>query len=250
MTVVTLTDFTPIPRYDDKPWWWARVEEAPTAEGPWTQIEQFVLDPTDTDPTQPMTRSFTTELATLGEGGWYRIIFADQTDDLSFPTEPIQNVPKEAEPYMPLVSEVAAQIMSRTKDKYGVEVGTFTQDTRPSYNKVSDIIDQAADDVTTIIDTDIPEGAYSYVREAIAIRAAMIIERSYYSDQVDTGRSVYEHLRDEWLRLIGTSEEPGSLVNAMERETDEAEFGESTGGNAPRYSFPEANPYVVLGRPL
>jgi len=57
-------------------------------------------------------------------------------------------------------------------------------------------------------------------------------------------------VRDEWLRLICTSEEPGSLVNAMERETDEAEFGESTGGNAPRYSFPEANPYVVLGRPL
>lgn len=247
--IVTLADFTPIPRYDGTPWWSAHIEEAPTDTGPWTEIENVLLAPLDDDPKQPATRSFTTENATLEEG-WYRVIFADQTEDLALPTEPIHNVPKEAEPYMPLVSEVASQIMSRTKDKYGTEVGTFTADTRPNYNKVSEIIDSAADDVTTVIDTDIPEGVFDYVREAIAIRAAMIIERSYYSDQVDTGRSVYEHLRDEWLRLIGTAEDPGSLMDAVRRETEEEEFGEETTSNSPRYAFPSPDPRIQLGRPL
>ena len=74
--VVSFDDYRPSPRYDSLPWTEARIEEGTASVGPWALIETITLTPTDADPANPATRSFTTQLASDGEL-WYRIVFAD-----------------------------------------------------------------------------------------------------------------------------------------------------------------------------
>lgn len=75
--VVTLIGFRPAPR-TDQVWTTADVQEGPAADGPWTTIDTAdPLMPLDTDPMDPLVRSFTTVNATQPDGLWYRIIFKD-----------------------------------------------------------------------------------------------------------------------------------------------------------------------------
>lgn len=94
--VITFEDFTPIARYDETPWTLARIEEAASDSGPWTQIDELTLDPVDDDPENPQSRNLTTELASSTADLWYRIIFVDGTGDISAPTDPIQNTGHQA----------------------------------------------------------------------------------------------------------------------------------------------------------
>jgi hypothetical protein len=245
--VVTFEDFTPIPRYDGNPWASIMIEEAPASNGPWTVLETQAISPIDTDPEHPATRDFTTELATL-DAGWYRLTFIDQTGDQQLPTDPIHNVPDVTAPYLPSVGEVANLIAARTKDQFGNELGTFGPNTRPTDNKVLEIIDQAADDVTTILDTDIPESMYEYAEQAIAVKAAAIIERAYYAEQINNNRSPYPQLLEEYEWLVGTPENPGWIIKSLQREEQETGTPElSLGGH---YWFPAADPRIELGSNL
>jgi hypothetical protein len=148
------------------------------------------------------------------------------------------------------LEEVAVHIMARTKDAYGNELGTFTADTRPTADQVRRTIVQAEQDVDAYIDTDLPTEAIPIAREAVAIRAAMIIERSYYPEQITANRSPYEHLRDEWRAIVGDSGKPGSLEKAVEREADEQEFGELPLTNRPAWKFGDDQIPYGIGRPL
>ena len=74
--VVSLTGFEPGARYDSVAWTQARIEEATSANGPWTALVTQALSPVDSDPTNPQTRNLTTSLATLATG-WYRIVWLD-----------------------------------------------------------------------------------------------------------------------------------------------------------------------------
>lgn len=89
--VVTFADYSPTPRFDGNPWVTVRIQEATLVAGPWTTIETITLAPLDTDPENPISRSFTTENATDFEL-WYRLVFVDATGDEEQPTEPTQNV--------------------------------------------------------------------------------------------------------------------------------------------------------------
>jgi hypothetical protein len=88
--VVTFEDYRPAARYDDIPWTEAQIEEGDTSVGPWTLIDTITLDPIDTDPANPLVRSFTTELASDTLGLWYRVTFLDGAGDTSAPTFPVQ----------------------------------------------------------------------------------------------------------------------------------------------------------------
>lgn len=94
--VITFEGYRPSPRFDSIPWTEARVEEATTEDGPWTQIDVFALSPVDSDPEHPASRSFTTELASDTPDLWYRIVFADGTGDVLQPTTPVQNAGADA----------------------------------------------------------------------------------------------------------------------------------------------------------
>ncbi len=100
--VVTFENYVPPARFDAVPWTEARIEEASTEDGPYTQIDAIALDPVDTDPTDPLSRSFTTDLGTADEY-WYTVVFADGASGTSTPTAAIQNVssavPQDVEPF-------------------------------------------------------------------------------------------------------------------------------------------------------
>lgn len=89
--VVTFIGYTPPQRFDNVVWTIAIIEEAATADGTWATIDTITLDPVDTDATDPLTRSFTTENGTA-TGLWYRITFEDGAGGVSDPSLPVQNV--------------------------------------------------------------------------------------------------------------------------------------------------------------
>ncbi len=85
-TIVTAT-FTPPSRADDEPWTEARLEQSATETGSFTLVELFTLDPVDSDPQNPETRSFTTSLATADY--WLRVIWIDADANQSDPSDPV-----------------------------------------------------------------------------------------------------------------------------------------------------------------
>lgn len=88
--VITLRGFVPPPRYDAVSWTLARIEEGPAPDGPWTVLETLALTP-DPDPSAPARRNLTTSLATIADGGWYRVTFVDALADETSPTDPVRN---------------------------------------------------------------------------------------------------------------------------------------------------------------
>lgn len=232
MTVVTLPRQTPLPRSDGVPWTQALIQEAAASAGPWTQIDTINLSPVDTDPANPITRDLTTTHATLTEG-WYRVIWKDGAANTSAATAPWQNTSELAIGARPSVTEVAALLRARTKARGGSEIGTFNTQTRPTGAEVEALIDDASDEVfgkVQPIDPTLPEGsAYNApgsdyerrIRRAIALYAAILIETSYWPEQVKQGQSpaaTFQALYESRIRAL-----------IAEGETGHAE-GEGTGG--------------------
>jgi hypothetical protein len=248
MRVITFEGYIPSPRYDGTPWTQAQVEEGSTAEGPWSIIDTIILPSPDTDPANPAERAFTTHNAVLNDG-WYRVTFFDQTGNEGQPTFPVQFVQEEATPFMPTTNDVAQLLRVRTKNTQGRELGVFSQDTRPTASQVQDVIEQATRDITSKTDKDVPEGAYDNVREAITILSAMMIELSYFGEQINSNRSPYPQLKDLYSDNRGNGILKDAIA-AIEREAEEEISGELPGTNRPSYSFPEADARLGFSRPL
>jgi hypothetical protein len=199
--VVTINDVVPPSRNDGVPWVTWFIEEGGEA-GPFTQIDTNALSPVDPDPRYPAARDITTANGTA-DNLWYRVRFRDANNDYSEYTEPIWNgLPLE----LPTIRQVAMHIRERTVTRSTNEfVGTFTADTRPTDDETSETIEMARDDVLTdtgALDAGLQPEAYNAVRALIALRAAMIIERSYYGDQIGANKSPYPALeRDYNARL-------------------------------------------------
>jgi len=200
MYVVSFTDYRPTPRYDGVPWSVIHVEESDNVDGPWTQIEVIDIstlpDGVDTDPSEPLARSFTTDNATLQEG-FYRVSFLDANGDVLY-FAPIQNVAPATLPWTPSIQEVADQIVSRTRDQYGNEIGTFNATTRPTDTQVMHLIVEHIGDVANVIGTDIPSELWEDASTVVAERVAMQIELDYFPEQVNTDRSPYKQLKEEY----------------------------------------------------
>jgi len=234
MFVISLTDYTPIARYDNEPWTLARIEESVAQSGPWVEIDSVTLSPVDTDPANPQTRNFTTPNATLEEG-WYRVVFVDGIGATETATVPVHRKTAIGFPFTPTVSEVAAILRARTKDTFGNEVGTFNSNTRPTGNEVLLLIEKAQSFVLSRADDDIPEGGWDIARDLISLGAAMLVEMSYFSEQVGTDRTAYEEMErmfdKQWDALIG----------AIEREKAEVVDGADAPPNI-AFGFPTAEP--------
>jgi hypothetical protein len=146
MTVVTLIDYQPGPRYDGQPWTKARIEEASASTGPWTAIDEVVLDPVDTNPSLPRTRNFTTDNATL-DHGWYRVVFidADGSEQLTAPV-----AFDAAVTWIPTVQDIADLSPVYTRgaiEQDGQELGTFDAGTDPTASQVQALIGVAVREV-------------------------------------------------------------------------------------------------------
>ncbi len=100
--------------------------------------------------------------------------------------------------WAPSVEDVGAILRARTtKSETGEELGTFTDETRPTSTAVVSLIDDATDDVVSAVGGQVPKGLERPARRTATIRAAMLVELTYFQEQLETGQSSYPQLR-EW----------------------------------------------------
>lgn len=229
MTVVSMDDFRPPSRNDGVKWSTLRIEESSDGTTSLGQIDSQVLTPLDADPKNPRARDWTTDNATLPKGtGYYRVRFGDTNGDLSEYSDWVLDAPR---PYIPSLRQVAVHIRARTVERAtNAFAGTFTDNTRPTGEEAWESIDQAVDDVkseTGSLPNNLQPEALKAVRALIALRAAMIIERSYYPEQVGANKSPYPALERDWIRRL-----PGVVQAVKEALADMIVPGEPPEGEA------------------
>lgn len=96
----------------------------------------------------------------------------------------------------PSVDAVAALLRARTKDDSNNEVGTFNDGTRPTAAQVESLIDHATRTVLAAVPIGAPAAEYGdAVRALAAIRAAMLVELSYFPEQISGDNSAYAELK-------------------------------------------------------
>jgi hypothetical protein len=96
----------------------------------------------------------------------------------------------------PSVIEISQLLRARTKDAAGYEVGTFNDDTRPTSSQVAGLAVTAATDIQARLGTSPPEDIEDLARGVAALLAACMVEISYFPEQVQTGRSPFEQMRE------------------------------------------------------
>jgi hypothetical protein len=89
----------------------------------------------------------------------------------------------------PSVDEVASLERTRTLDNSGQEQETFTSSTRPTDVEAQTLIGVAADEVLARLPTNIDPAFYPSIAAVISLRAASLIEVSYYREQALSGGS-------------------------------------------------------------
>lgn len=107
----------------------------------------------------------------------------------------------------PTPDEIAALERTRTAGSYGGEMGQFQDSppTRPTLSQVTELINDAVSDVAlesgtppdATGDKAWPEALYRGLKNLARYKTAMLIELSYFSEQVGTENSPY----DRWERL-------------------------------------------------
>lgn len=207
--VVALLDFAPPERLDGLPFTEAVIEESASATGTWTVIDTITLSPPDVDPKHPVARDLSTPNATIA-GGFYRVTWKGQTFS-SQPTSPLHDLPEDG--IRPTLADVGAILRARTKVKGGRELGTFTGETRPTDDEVARLIDDAVDEVMGKVQPADAGSAYERrIRGAVAMYTAILIENSYFPEQVTAGRSpatAYQTLYEKRVRALIAEGETG-----------------------------------------
>lgn len=105
---------------------------------------------------------------------------------------------------------------ARTKTRGGSEAGTFNpasavgtnDETRPTAEGVEEQIQTALGDVSGTIGSDIETQYFEPARRVTALRAALLIELSYWPEQVNSDRSPYDQLKvlydEAWENLLSS----------------------------------------------
>lgn len=213
MTFVSMNDFRPPGRSDGLPWTQLLIEESATSSGPGSLIDTLLLSTgpgvqpvgLDNDPKHPVARDWTTVNATLAPGlGFYRVRFKDAAGLFSEYSDYVSSLPL---PWFPSLREIAVHIRNRTIERATNRfIGTFTDLTRPTEEEAWEAAELAINDIiadTGRLDrTGISSDSHRAVRSLAALRAAMIIERSFFSEQVGTNKSPYPGLERDWERRL------------------------------------------------
>lgn len=99
--------------------------------------------------------------------------------------------------WAPTVADVGALLRARTRTDAGVELGTFTADTRPTATEAESYIDDAVNEVLLQVpsEIDIPARLESAANRLASLRAAMAVELSYNPDRTEEG-SAYARLKE------------------------------------------------------
>jgi hypothetical protein len=141
--------------------------------------------------------------------------------------------------WTPSVADVGAILRARTKDTNGSELGTFSSNTRPTAEGVQQLVATALSDVL-VRTGPIPSALEDYARRVVALGGALLVELSYFPEQIQTGRSPYAQLRvwyDSALERLGLAVD--DVNNGGEVGGDEDELAQLL----PLFSFPD--PYLA-----
>lgn len=136
---------------------------------------------------------------------------------------------------VPSVPDIGERLHLRTITRGQNYVGTFTDETKPKENQVLGLIAKAYRHVTSKTGDPVPEKFQYDVRNMVEIYTAMLIELSYYPDQIREGRSPYPELKKLY------DEGMIALLESLGAEGASA-VDEVPAANAePAYAFPAAS---------
>lgn len=209
---VSFTDYRPSRRYAPAvgPWVTARIEEAPTSDGPWTTLETIALDPVDSDPERPRSREFTTDQATLPEG-WYRIVWID-ADGAVQPTAPrLNSAAATTASWAPTVADVAKLSPAYTRhpvdgqgEQAGSEQKVFDDTTDPTATDVQGYIDNAVREIAgrVGVSTARLELYGELAKQAAAWHAAKTIEAEKAPDGADESVGAYSWKQSSYVACL------------------------------------------------
>lgn len=98
-------------------------------------------------------------------------------------------------------------VRTRTKNRLGNELGVFTTETKPTLVEAEKILNSATKKVVATIGSSTPctDELADDATACIHLRAAMMIELTYFPEQVESNRSPYEkykELYDEDLKVL------------------------------------------------
>lgn len=99
---------------------------------------------------------------------------------------------------LPTVDEVAALLHART-NVMGRETGTFSDQTRPTDDQVRHLIDLAAADLAARVGNPLPIDVEPDVRRLAALKAAALVEMSFFPQQLDSDQSAYRQATADYL---------------------------------------------------
>lgn len=141
--------------------------------------------------------------------------------------------------WVPTVSSVGSILRARTKDTNGNELGTFTEATRPTDAQVVELANTAASDVLSAVDGVLIDSIHYPAARALAvIGTAMLVELSYFPEQVATGRSPYDQLRDLYTQRLASLRKSLGL--------DATDGVPSGTPRSPTFAFPmDGDPYII-----
>jgi hypothetical protein len=181
-------------------------------------IGDVVYSPTD--PTQidhrydtPGTYDVTAHSENTGQNDVTIAITVEASDvPTESPTDPL------IVEWRPTVDDVAALLRARTKNASGNEVGTFTDETRPTDAEVEQLITNGCAKIASLVGWDVPGDAQAEALHLAAIVAACEVETSYFPEQVRTDRSAYQQLwamfqddRDAFIEYVSALSPAGAV---------------------------------------
>lgn len=99
--------------------------------------------------------------------------------------------------WTPAVSDVGLRLIGRTRMPNGALAGTFNQQTTPTDTTVQQIIQQQVRLLAPQMG-DVPDALADSATALLALKAAMVVEQSYFIEQVGADLSPYKELCDEF----------------------------------------------------
>jgi hypothetical protein len=140
--------------------------------------------------------------------------------------------------------DVAALLRARTQDNTDEELGEWTDNTRPTLSEVERLLAMAQSAITgrtgpltpEVLVCSTADDIMTQAATTVALLAAMLVELSYFPEQVQSSRSAYEQYRD----LVWGPDGKSGLVGDLVESVHECAAGdvEPGSGLSPSYAFP------------
>jgi hypothetical protein len=121
MSLISLTDYRPMPRYDGKSWTGARIEGSTAEEGPWATIATVPFQEMDTNPAEPIERNFTISVEDP-DTTWLRVVFVDDHGEQDV-ANPVSTSPTTTE--LATIRDVARRLGRFLSDSEEVQVNSL-----------------------------------------------------------------------------------------------------------------------------